>query len=329
MFRGAAKGLTHSISNSCSPSGLNILALLNAITVALRGSADGDLVLNVLSLLDVSLGMGVGVSWSGVRALRSSWLGTEVVWLLGVNILLLDGSRLGLLTLSEANNTASDGLTHALAESLLTAFNTWVLSHVVIITSLVDSHGAADNRVGSRKHNLSITGLVLGISGPTALKVLEITNASVHHVLVRLALLGTEWVENIADSGASVLKVSPFVNLHGVLAGTNTLELTNDGSEISSLLSESERTGRLGVADEIELASGNNGLFGLVGVSPVIVNEVNVEGLDVSGTVGGATSPSEAGSLLRSLVVVSARSLNGAIAGLRGTKSLAKVGNVA
>ena len=141
-------------------------------------------------------------------------------------------SGLGLLTLGEADNTAGDGLSHADTLALLTALDAWVLSHVVVVTALVDDHGAAEDGVGSGKHGEGVTVLVFSVSVPTAHDHLEITDTAVMHVEVRMAPRGTEWVEDGSDAAAAVLEVTVLVDLEAVLARSDSFEFSHDGNEV-------------------------------------------------------------------------------------------------
>ena len=72
-----------------------------------------------------------------------------------------------------------------------------------------------------------ISVLVLGVSVESALDVLEVANASVIDVEVRVSMSGTEGVIDVASGLTAVLQVSELVNLQRMKARLNVLELSD------------------------------------------------------------------------------------------------------
>ena len=83
------------------------------------------------------------------------------------------------------------------------------------------------------------------------------------------------------------------MDLEGVEAGFESLELTDDGGKIVGLLSELNSTAGVRVSEEVELARGDDLLVLLGGGFPVVVDGLNVVSLDISGADGAATHPWE------------------------------------
>ena len=198
------------------------------------------------------------------------------------------------LALSKADNAARDFAAHALTVAAFAVGSLWVLSLVEVVLSLVDNQGAADDAVGAAEVGEEVSVLVLGLAVETGLDLLDITNASVVDVLVGVAAVGTEWVIDLTRGLAAVLEIAELVDLHGVEAGSEAGELTDDGSQIVGLLSQLEGAARHRVAEEIELARGDD-LSILLGRSlPIRVNGLDVVGLDIAGADGAAADPGEA-----------------------------------
>lgn len=203
------------------------------------------------------------------------------------------GLNLGLDSLGKSDHTAGDTFALTFSVTTFTALNRGVLSLVVVILSLVNNHGAANNGVGSAKLNEHVSVLVLGTVVPASLDLLDVTNSALVDVKVRLTLVGSEGVEHLTGRLTAVFEVTELGDLEGVEAWVETFELSNDGGEITFLLSEGKSALRVGVTEEIELASGDNGLLWLFGSFPVGVNGVDVVCLDITGSLGGATHPWE------------------------------------
>ena len=133
---------------------------------------------------------------------------------------------LRLLTLGKADNAACDACALTLSVAALAVVGLLVLGLVVIVLSLVDDHGASDDGVRSAKVDEQVSILVLGVSVETSLDLLNITNTSVVDVLVGVATVGTEWVIDLTSRLATVLQVAELVDLEGVEAWLESLELT-------------------------------------------------------------------------------------------------------
>lgn len=232
--------------------------------------------------------------------LIESWVGGEnKVWLLlGREDGLARLGHLGLLALGEADNTACNSVAHTFTETALTIVCLWVFGLVEIVFSLVEDHGASDNGVRSAEVGEEVSVLVLGVSVEAALDVLEITDASVVDVEMRVTVLGTEWVIDVASRLASVLQITVLVNLEGMEARLDVLELSDDGGKIMRLLSELKGAFGVRVAEEIELAGGNDLLFLLWGSLPVVIDGLNIPGLDITGADSAAANPWESIRLL-------------------------------
>ena len=174
--------------------------------------------------------------------LIESWVrGEDKVWLfLGREDRLARLGHLGLLTLGEANDAACNSVAHTFLESALTIVCLFVLGLVEIVFSLVEDHGASDNGVRSAEVGEKVSVLVLSVSVETALDVLEVTDASVVDVEMRVTVLGTEWVIDVTSGLTAVLQITVLVNLEGMEARLNVLELSDHGGKIMRLLSELE-----------------------------------------------------------------------------------------
>ena len=244
--------------------------------------------------------MSVAVSVGTEAWLIESWVGGEdKVWLLlGREDGLARLGHLGLLALGEADNTACNSVAHTFTETALTIVCLWVFGLVEIVFSLVEDHGASDNGVGSAEVGEEVSVLVLGVSVEAALDVLEVTDASVVDVEMRVTVLGTEWVIDVAGRLATVLQITVLVNLEGMEARLDVLELSDDGGKIMRLLSELKGAFGVRVAEEIELAGGNDLLFLLWGRLPVVIDGLNIPGLDITGADSAAANPWEAIRLL-------------------------------
>jgi hypothetical protein len=221
--------------------------------------------------------------------------GEDKVWLFlgGVEGLARLG-LLGLLTLGETDNAACNSVAHAFLEAALTVVCLWVLGLVEVILSFVEDHGASDNGVGSAEVGEEVSVLVLSVSVETALDVLEVTDASVVDVEMRVAVLGTEWVIDVAGGLAAVLQITVLVDLEGMEARFDVFELSDDGSKIVRLLSELKSAFGVGVSEEIELARGNDLLCFLWGRLPVVIDGLNIPGLNITGADSAAANPWEA-----------------------------------
>jgi len=143
---------------------------------------------------------------------------------------------LGLLTLGEADNAAADTGAHAFSVATLAVFGHRVLSLVVIVLSFVDNDGAANDGVGAGESDKGVSDLVLGSVVEAGLEVLQITDAAVVDVLVGVATVGTEGVEDVSGGLAAVLEVTELVDLEAVESSLESFEFANDGSEITGLL---------------------------------------------------------------------------------------------
>jgi len=207
---------------------------------------------------------------------------------------LLDGLGQLLLTLGEANHAAGDALALTLTVATLTLVGGGVLGLVVVVLSFVKNKGASDNAVGAGEHDKGISVLVLSLGVPTALNLLDITNAALVDILVRVATVGTEGVEHFTSGLAAPLEVAELVDLEGVEAGLDALELTDQGGVVAGLLLKSDAAAGVRVAEEVELARGLDGLR-LDLMLPVGVDGLSVVGLDVAGAVGAAAAPLERG----------------------------------
>lgn len=205
----------------------------------------------------------------------SGAVAVEVVGLvfgLGVDHFVCGGSDLLLLSLLESNDTAGDLLAHALSHTALTALNLLVFSHVVIVTSFVENHGATNDGVGSTELSHGVSRLVLGTKVPTALDLLEVTDATLVHVVMRVSSDTTVGVEDISGGATAVLKVTELVDLETVEAWVDSSEFTDEGGHVSGSLSDLNASGRVGVSKEIELAGSADGLLGLLERLPVLVD---------------------------------------------------------
>ena len=69
-----------------------------------------------------------------------------------------------------------------------------MLSLSVVIFSLVDGHGLTDDGVGSAKVDKEVSVLVLGVGVEAGLDLLDVTNAALVNVIVRVSMVGTEGV---------------------------------------------------------------------------------------------------------------------------------------
>lgn len=206
------------------------------------------------------------------------------------------GDSLGLLdlTLGETNNATCDPLALAFSEAALTIVSLGVFGLIEIVLSFVKNERAANDGVGSAKVGKKVSVLVLSVGIETSLDVLAITDTALGDIEVRVALLGTEGVENLTSRLAAVLQITELVDLEGVKTGLETLEFTDELSQVTRLLGNGETTGGVRVAEEIELASGSDGLSLLGGVLPVGINGGSVVGLDITGSEGASAFPSEA-----------------------------------
>lgn len=159
-----------------------------------------------------------------------------------------------LLALGKTDNAARDAGTLTLSESALSVLRHWVLSLIVIILALVQNHGASNDRVRSAQVHEQVSVLVLGVGVEAGLQLLNIANASVVDVLVRVATVRAEGVVDVASGLASVFEVTELVDLKGVEAGLDHLEFANDRGKIVWLLSQLKGAAGVRVAQEIELA---------------------------------------------------------------------------
>ena len=268
----------------------------------------------------------VAVSVGTKAWLIESWVrGEDKVWLfLGRENGLARLGHLGLLTLGETDNTACNSFAHTFTETALAIVCLWVLGLVEIIFSLVKDHGASDNRVGSAEVDEEVSVLVLGAGVESGLEVLEVTDASVVDVEMRVTVLGAEGVIDVAGGLTAVLQITKLVDLEGMEAGLDVLELSDDGSKIVGLLSELERAFGVRVAEEIELAGGNDLLFLLWGSFPVVIDGLGIPGLNIAGANSAAANPWEAIRLLLAIAAV-AVALRSSVASLAAVASAASV----
>lgn len=282
-------------SSNCSPAGESVTTAATFETTETAEAADATETVEAISVSGVAT---VGsVDWGMDRGVEVVETVAEVMKTVvdGLGrLLLLDGLGLFLLTLGKSNNAAGDALTLTLTVTTLTVLGHWVLSLVVVILTFVENHGASDNGVGSAQVDEEVSVLVLSVGVPTSLDLLNITDTTIVDVLVRVAALGIEWVEDLAGALAAVLKITELVNLECVKAGLDALELTDDGGKIMRLLFELESSLGVGVTEEIELAGGNDSLIGLGGRLPVEVDWGVVVSLHITGADGGSASPFEA-----------------------------------
>ena len=203
---------------------------------------------------------------------------------------LLDGLGHLFLTLGESDNATGDTLALSFTVATLTLVSGGVFGLVVVVLHFVKNEGAAKNAVGARKHDKSISVLVLGLGVPTALDLLDITDATLMDVLVRVATVGTEGVEDVTSGLAAVLEVAELVDLQSVDAGLDASELTDHGHVIAGLLLKSDTAAGVRVSEEVEFAGSLDGLL-LDLVLPESVNLISVVGLHVTGTVSAAAAP--------------------------------------
>ena len=80
-----------------------------------------------------------------------------------------------------------------------------MLSLIVVIFSLVDGHGLTDDGVGSAQVNKEVSVLVLGVRVEASLDLLDVTDAALMDVLVRVSTVGTEGVKNVTNGLTAVL----------------------------------------------------------------------------------------------------------------------------
>ena len=149
---------------------------------------------------------------------------------------------------------------------------------------------ATDNRVGSTQHHERVSILVLGATVPASLALLDVTDAAVVDVLVRVAVVGAERIKHIAGRLAAVLEVTVLVDLQGVEAGLDVLELADHGDEVTGLLRELDAAHRVRVSEEVELARGLDRLRSLIAL-PVVVHRLGHLGRNVTRTEGAAAHP--------------------------------------
>lgn len=108
------------------------------------------------------------------------------------------GGLLGLLSLGQANDTAGDAAASSLSDALLTVLTSSVFSHSMVVSSLVQSHGASNNAVRALHLNNVVSALVLSVGVPSRLHLLNVTSSARIDVVVGMAMRGSEGVEDVA-----------------------------------------------------------------------------------------------------------------------------------
>ena len=104
-----------------------------------------------------------------------------------------------LLLIGEFDDTACDCFTLTFAVAALTIMHHWMLVLVEVIISLVNNDCASNDRVGSLKADEEVSVHVLSFGVEAGLDALEVTDASIIYVKVRVSMLGTEGVKDVAN----------------------------------------------------------------------------------------------------------------------------------
>lgn len=197
------------------------------------------------------------------------------------------------LSLRKSDDTAGDTLAHTLAVAALAALDFTVLGDVVVVGSFIHDNGATDNRLGATQVSHTVSAIVLSLEVKSALELLDVSDAAIINVLVRLALRSVVGVENVTNGLTAVGEVAVLVNFHGVQARADSLEQSKVSKMVINILGEVDSAVGLGVAKEVELACGNNLLVWLLPRLPVVVHWSVRLDRNFAGSYVRATGPGE------------------------------------
>ena len=122
---------------------------------------------------------------------------------------------------------------------------------------------------------------------------LNISNTASIDIKVRVTVGRAEWVIDFSSGCASVLHVAPLMNSESMKTWCHASELTLHVNEaILDLLSQSDASLRLRVAEEIELTGSSEIILGRLKSKIVIISGLFVEHSEISGAESASALPS-------------------------------------
>ena len=96
----------------------------------------------------------------------------------------------------------------------------------MVILSFIDDKRASNNGKRAAELNKSISVLIFSVCIEAALDLLDVTDTTLHDILVGVTTVRAEWIVDITDGLTAVGKVSFLVHLNGVNAWLQSLEDT-------------------------------------------------------------------------------------------------------